>query len=222
MLKFLAGFCVLSLALTARADELITNGGFETGDFTGWAIFDSGGPGSFFVTSTPATPLNGLPTAGPSGGFVYAVSDQFGPGSHALVQSFVVPLDSLIEVLSFDMFVNDWGAPQFGGEADLLAAGADPLSGVPLAVFYSSDAAVSSGVPNSWVHRSLDITAAVTPGTSYQLRFFESDSTAPLNVGVDNVSLTTAVVPEPKTLVLPVVLILGLLAYVSQKSQSRA
>jgi hypothetical protein len=235
MHKLFAGFCILwfcilSLALTARANEVITNGGFETGDFTGWTVTDTGGAGSFFVCPNAGafpcpsnqTPLSGLPTVGPAGGSFYAVSDQFGPGSHAITQSFTA-LAGMTYQLSFDMFVNDWAtfnsAPtQFGGEADLLAGGALPL-GPALDVFYQADTQVdpTTGLPNPWVHTSLDITADLTPGLTYQLRFLESDSTAPLNVGADNVSLMASAVPEPNLLAFPVAFLAGIVLYRSRR-----
>jgi hypothetical protein len=158
-----------------------------------------------------ATPLTGNPTVGPRGGSFYAVTDQFGPGSHALTQSFTVAA-STDYLLSFYMFVNDWTAPQFGGQADLLTDGADPISGPPVSIFYHADTAVAGGTPNGWVHTTLDITGDLMAGNTYQLRFFESDSTGPLNVGVDDVSLIATPIPEPR-LVFPMALLAGVVVY---------
>jgi len=42
-------FCSLWLASPAAADELIVNGGFETGDFTGWTLGgNTSNPGGFY------------------------------------------------------------------------------------------------------------------------------------------------------------------------------
>src|SRR5262245_53565551 len=77
--------------------QLITNGNFETGNFTGWTVVNQAGsfvPGNWFI-STPgtATPVSAFPTlstgGGPHGSF-YAVTDQGGPGTHALLQTFSV------------------------------------------------------------------------------------------------------------------------------------
>ena len=217
MFKALTAVSILSVfASLANANEVITNGGFETGNFAGWTVSNTaGGTGSFFVASAPVTPLTGNPTVGPKSGSFYAVSDQFAPGSHAITQSFTA-LASTDYVLSFDMFVNDWVGGQFGGEADLLAAGSDPILGPALHVFYHADTAVTGGAPNPYVHTSLDITGDLVAGVTYQLRFFESDATGPLNVGVDNVSLiatTTGAVPEPKLLLFPLALLMGIVVY---------
>jgi hypothetical protein len=223
MYKIFASICVLSLALTARANEVLANGGFETGTFAGWTVSDSaGGTGSFFVTNAPVTPLSGNATVGPASGQFYAVSDQngLGPGIHVITQSFTAAANTDY-VLSFDMFVNDYASsfsapPQFGGEADLIAGASDPILGPTLNVFYQADTQVVGGVPNPYVHTSLDITGDLTAGDTYQLRFLESDSTAPLNVGVDNASLIatpTTATPEPKLLFFPLALLAGIVVY---------
>ncbi len=225
MYKLFATICVLSLALTAQANEVLTNGGFETGTFAGWTVSDVGGPGSFFVTGATTTPLTGNPTVGPASGNFYAVSDQYGPGTHVITQSFTAAANTDY-LLSFDMFVNDWAAfnsapPQFGGEADLIAGASDPILGPALDVFYHADTQVVGGVPNPYVHTSLDITGDLTAGDTYQLRFLESDSTAPLNVGVDSVSLiatSTTATPEPKLLFFPLALLAGIVVYRARRT----
>ena len=54
-IAFLAVFAITFSTAKANADELIVNGGFETGDFTGWTVTTdgatfvqpSGGAGSY-------------------------------------------------------------------------------------------------------------------------------------------------------------------------------
>ena len=74
---------VTSASLAGAAPiELVTNGDFETGSFTGWTVTDqAGGSGNWFIdTPGSSTPMNGLPTAAnPAGGSFYAVTDQGGP-----------------------------------------------------------------------------------------------------------------------------------------------
>ena len=55
MRKPLLGFAALALALAMSGPasaNLVVNGGFETGDFTGWTL--SGNPGFISITSNPA------------------------------------------------------------------------------------------------------------------------------------------------------------------------
>lgn len=73
--------------------ELISNGGFESGSFSSWTVVSQpDGSGSFFIDdATGGTPFSGLATVGPATGSFYGVSDQGGPGAHALIQKFTLP-----------------------------------------------------------------------------------------------------------------------------------
>jgi hypothetical protein len=236
MYKLFATICVLSLALTARANEVLTNGGFETGTFASWTVSNAGAPGdSFFVCPNPGppgtgcpsnlTPENGLPTVGPASGNFYAVTDQQAPGTHVITQSFTAQANTDY-VLSFDMFVNDYGSccgtgPQYGGEADLIAGGADPIAAPITTQLYHADTQVVGGPPNPWVATSLDITGDLTAGDTYQIRFLESDNDANLNVGVDDVSLMatpTTATPEPKLLLFPLAFLAGIVLFTARRN----
>lgn len=212
-----AAICSLCFALTASATQLISNGGFESGDFTGWTTaMSAGSGGGWFVSNTTVTPLNGFPTVGPNSGNDYAVTDSYGPGTNVLYQSFTDPLGTTSAVLSFDAFVDDdFGDSGFGGEVDLLAGNADPLTGTPLASFFSQDTAVSNGLPNPYVAYSGDISGLLTPGSTYLIRAYESDSSGPINFGVDDFSLvatSSATAPEPATII-PTALLACVFAY---------
>ena len=216
-------FCSLLCAASAHAVpiELLTNGDFETGDFSGWTVTDlpSIDPGTFSI-STPGdpTPISGSPTApNPAGGAFYAVSDQFGPGTHALTQSFMIPADATSAILSFQMFVNDaddgpifgpldhTGLPVQYATVDILTAASsvfDTGAGVVTNLYSGVDPQVSN--PNAYTDYMFDIFPFITPGSSYQVRFAESDNQLFLNQGVDNVSILTdnLAIPEPASLLM--------------------
>jgi hypothetical protein len=202
---------------------LINNGGFETGDFTGWTVTNQAdGAGTFIVTGASTTP-SGFGTAGPAGGSSYAVSD-FGPGAHALSQAFTVPGPALSVILSFNMFVNDWSGvgpivdpsgldfapgggfpfvPNQHARVDILSAGAsafDTGAGVLQNLFLGVDPSISN--PNPYASYVFNITGTVGAGGTFVLRFAEVDNQFFLNLGVDNVSINFAPVPEPGTLLL--------------------
>jgi hypothetical protein len=68
MKRFSIVFVLLALAASgARADQLLVNGGFETGDFTGWT--QGGNTAATFVSSDPTTVNSGYYAAalGPVG-----------------------------------------------------------------------------------------------------------------------------------------------------------
>ena len=211
-----AAMAAVTLAsANANARQLITNGGFETGDFTGWtptAQLDSSGNLFIQSNSVGTTPLSGLPDqTNPSGGNFFAVSDQGGPGSYSLTQDFLVSGGSLKDVkVSFQLFANNWAganypngrdfnfSPNQNVEVDILAGGADPFTNSPgdiLAVLYGPGSDNLAGNPNPWTTYNFDL--GILPTGTYQIRFAETDNQGFFNMGVDNVSVTAA--PEPAT-----------------------
>ncbi len=207
------------------ATELIENGGFETGDFQFWTVTDlPGGDGSWFVSTPGATtPISNSATSavGSSGSF-YAVTDQNGPGSHSLTQSFTVPVGTLSAILSFSYFANDSDSgpivdpdgltditdPNQHTRVDLLTGTAGPFDTGPSEVLANFYLGVDDQMtnPNPFTPYSFDITALVSGGGTFQIRFAEVDNQFFLNAGVDNVSVLVdfsppvGVVPEPASL----------------------
>src|SRR5262245_61743100 len=81
----LAMWAVPHIAIAAA----VANGGFETGNFAGWNLYNqSGGSGGWFVYSGSQSPLNFFTIAPPPEGVFAATTEQFGPGSHILYQDF--------------------------------------------------------------------------------------------------------------------------------------
>ena len=164
--------------------------------------------------------LSGYATAGPAAGTFYALSDQTGPGTHALTQSFGVPIGATSVILSFDMFVNDESglggvvdpagldhtiSPNQHARVDLLSPTASPFATGAADVLDNFYLGVGAGTsPNPYTKYVFDITGLVTPGGIYQIRFAEVDNQFFFHQGVDNVSIeaTAAAVPEPGTLAL--------------------
>jgi hypothetical protein len=234
------GLC-FALPRLAAAQELLTNGGFETGNLSGWTVanrtlgtpYDPNVPatGTFLVDNNAdtLTPLSGLSTLGPASGNFYALSDMTAQGTHALLQSFTVPLGATSVLLSFDMYVYDWygagaamdpsgldhtsggtGAPNQHARVDLLSALAgsfDTSAGSVLSNFYLGvDPESAQNPPQAPFYRNyaFDLTGVALPGQTYQLRFGEVDNQFVINQAVDNVSVRVAlapgqVIPEPGT-----------------------
>lgn len=131
------GPCAL-LRPAAAQQELLTNGGFETGTLAGWTVTDRPlgadydpadalpPAGSFFIdTADGDTAISGLSALGPASGAFYALSDATAQGTHVLLQSFTIPLTATSVALSFDMYVYDW----FGAGAAIDPSGLDHTSG---------------------------------------------------------------------------------------------
>jgi hypothetical protein len=206
-----ACFALAASAANGSSMQLITNGSFETGPLTGWSA-SSLGDGFWLVLSGTMEPISGLPTVGPASGNFYASSDNGGTGAAALIQKFTVPVGTTSLTLSFDMFVNDWAKVVTGcgtlsgvcARVDLLTSSAGPFDTSPLDVvdnlYVGSDLFATN--PNPYSLYTVDLMGTLTPGNTYQLRFAEADNRAYFNQGIDNVTLTAQVVPEPASLLL--------------------
>ncbi len=214
-------FFMLLASSAARADELLINGGFETGTFAGWTIVAR--PGSFgnvFIDNNTTLPLSNRTTVGPASGSFFAVTDMTGPGTYSLLQTFVVSGAQSQVILSFNLFTNN-SAGQIvvnpGGidhnlfpnqhiRVDILSAAATPFdTGAGVLANFILGGNTTNG-PNPYVSFSFDITALVGAGGTFQLRFAEVDNIGFFNMGVDNVSINATPahhpVPEPVTLLL--------------------
>ena len=224
----------LALAGTANAApvQLLTNGDFETGDFTGWTVTDlAGGSGSWLIDDANGlTPSSGNATVGPAGGAWYAVTDQGGPGTHSLSQSFLVPLGATSVIVSFAMFINDQSGagpldlgldhtlvPNQHMRVDIMNVLAGAFSTSPIDIISNLVPPTIDAGPNphGYTPYSFDITSLVSGGGTYTLRFGEVDNQFFFNSGVDDVGVhaDVAQVPEPASLGLVGLGIAGLAAF---------
>ncbi len=218
----------------SSAADLIVNGGFESGNLSGWTAVSQFSNTSYDENSTPAasgffaqntsetTSLSGLSTLGPASGSFYALADSTAPGANVLIQNFTVPQGTTSLNLSFDMFTYDWyGAGATGSSlnylddpnqhvrVDLLKFDApDYDTSATYVVVNLFDGLQNNTSPPTWQNYAFDLLPYVTPGSNYRLRFGAVDNQFVLNMGVDNVALV--VVPEPSSILLAASSILAL------------
>lgn len=239
----LAAVALGLLSASAFAQQLIQNGDFETGALGPWSVFDlnaTGNTGSFYLDAPgTTTPVSSQSTLGsPANGQFYAVSDQNGWGTHALIQSFTVPSDASTVLLQFDMFVNDYDSgpivnpagldftagPNQHARVDILTAGAGAFDTTPAGVVQNLYTGVDPGSdPNAFKTYVFNLTGVVTPGETYQLRFAEVDNQLYLNQGVDNVSIyarTSGTVPDGGSTLMLLSGCMGLVAMFRARKQS--
>lgn len=202
-----------ALLAHVQAQDLITNGGFESG-FAGWTRADQvGSEGTWAAQTGTSSPVNGFAVPAPPGGATAAMTDAQGPGSHVLYRDFVVPMTLSVAQLRFDLYINnhanaffspntlDFATPALNQQfrVDILTASSDPFS-VTVADVLFTVYQTQPGNPlvSGYVTITADLTAllAARPGQTLRLRFAEVDNVQAMNVGIDNVSL---VVPEPAT-----------------------
>lgn len=219
----LAATLALGTLLTrpAAAQELIQNGGFESGTLAGWTTQDQAGSDGTFLVHTDGT-INAnpfRPAQGPASGMYYAVTDENGNGSHALLQSFTVSGRVSSAILSFDMFVDNYAdASATPSTLDYTSAIANQQARVDLLTGSASAFDVGSSVlgnfydgtdpnptgdplsdnPHDYTHRVFDITNLVAGGGTFQLRFAAVNNQDTLYQGVDNVSIFATAAPVPE------------------------
>jgi hypothetical protein len=217
----IALLATLTFATAGPADAalLILNGGFEAG-FTNWTRADQlGSEGTFLLQAGTISPTSGTPVPTPPGGVTAAMTDALGPGSHVLYQDFVVPAGTTSGLLAFDLFVGnranafftpsslDFSTPTLNQQArvDILrgGTGAFSLAAADLLanVFMTP---IGSPLVSGYTPYAIDVSAllAANVGSTLRLRFAEVDNVFSFQLGVDNVSIDTAPVPEPASLVL--------------------
>ncbi len=206
-----AAACVAVLIATAGqvqagivSTELISNGGFETGNFSSWSTSNSGSGDWFINNGTTSYPAAGIRS--PISGNFDAVSTQGGPGFHDLWQLFVLPTDITTASLSWDdRIFNSAGFSDPNQEFRVRIKSAD---GTPIFTAFSTNLGDTNPQvgPNN---RTFDLSgfATANAGGTFRLSFEEQDNLNFFNVFVDNVSFETtfvesAAVPEPSSLAL--------------------
>lgn len=110
----LAAVCVALLGLLTpsalRADNLVVNGGFETGDFTGWTVVSYGAGGAFGVGSPYAPDF-------PNSGSYYAFFGSSDPSNPSILSQTMTTSLGQGYILNF-WVANDAAAP---GQSDFQA-----------------------------------------------------------------------------------------------------
>jgi autotransporter-associated beta strand protein len=167
----------------AATTNLIVNGGFETGSFSGWTLENSG-PGSFVInngTYDPASPDGPLP---PYDGTYSALSDQTGPGEYAIYQDVTIPAGSHLTLSWEDMIRNF--ASSFENPDQQYRVEIRNTSDQTLATLFSTNPGDS--LLGSWTARSADLSAFA--GQTVRIAFVVQADIYYLNVHIDDVRIT--------------------------------
>src|SRR5215217_8064390 len=181
----------------------VPNGGFETGDFTGWNVRNQiDGSGDWFVYSGTLSPLSGFTIAAPPQGNFAATTDQGGPGTHVLYRN--IKLESGMEhELSFYLYYRNRAGEFFPRNTldfrvepnqqylvDILRPRANPLA-------LNSDDTLTrlfrtrAGDPNRLDPTLLTFNLTRFAGRTVRLRFAEVDNQDFFQASVDRVSVTS-------------------------------
>lgn len=211
MLKAAVVGLVLSVSGFANAGliEHISNGDFETGDFTGWNVVNTGS-GAWAINDGTFIPSGPSAALTPISGSYDSVSHQSGPGFHNLYQDILLPTFFDMAFLSWDDRIRNTGV--FSDPNQEWRVLIEDTSGVLISEVFSTnpgDVALQNG-PNP---RGFDLTSLLQPlsGQNIRISFEQQDDSGFFNATLDNVSFTTATsVPEPTTLAIFALGIMGL------------
>jgi hypothetical protein len=184
----------------------IVNGGFETGDLSGWTTFEANtvGEGIFRAAQGGSIlPLSGATAPTASAGDTLAISDMAAAGLRVLYQDITIPAGA---TLSFDLWWNNAAGfwvnpgnmfpnpfPNQHARIDLIALDAplnttDPDDIALSLVTLDENDPTQSG---DWRSQQFDLSSLA--GQTLRLRIAEVDNQGPLYVAVDNFSL----IPSP-------------------------
>src|SRR6202035_1323991 len=149
----------------------------------------AGGTGTWSSQTGTTSPASGFVVPAPPQGSFAAMSDQSGPGAHALIQSFVVPGGVTSVDLSFMLFIgNRAGAfstpnsldytvnPNQQARVDLLTAAATPFDLTPGDIVANLFQTLVGDPLVAGYRPFLFTIGGLTPGNTYQLRFAETDN----------------------------------------------
>jgi len=200
---------ILTISGFANANliEHITNGDFETGDFSGWNVVNTGS-GDWVINDGTFDPIGSGTALSPISGNYDALSHQSGGGFHNLYQDITLPNYFASATLSWDDRIRNH-ASVFSDPNQEWRVLIEDTSGVLISEIFSTepgDTLIQSG-PNSY---SFDLTTLLQPmfGQTVRVSFEQQDNLYHFNASLDNVSLTT--VPEPSTLAIFALGIMGL------------
>jgi hypothetical protein len=185
----------------AAGAATVVNGGFESGDLTGWSQSNnpSEDAGRWFAYTGTESPLNpGTVQAPPEGSFA-AISDQLGPGVHVLYQDIVVePANT--QQLTMLLYYNS--VPLETPEPDTLSIGVSnqqyrvdlvrpsaPIESVDPADVLAPIFGTKTGDPEDQAPFRRTIDLALFGGQTVRLRFAEAHNNGPMRAGVDSVAI---------------------------------
>ncbi|HOO52438.1 MAG TPA: IPTL-CTERM sorting domain-containing protein [Alphaproteobacteria bacterium] len=202
---------VMTFPTVIMGAELVTNGGFETGDFTGWTVWNEpGSGGDFYVYSGTTSPSSASIVPAPPEGTYAALTDQSydpsnpGPldGTHIIFQDVLLPEAALIN-FSAIVYAENRGplyinhglyrgsvASQFM-RVDIMKPSASlqsqELEDILINLFITEE-----GDPLSYPYENLSANLTPYAGQEIRIRIAQCNNQGSFQGGVDAVSIETS------------------------------
>ncbi|QDU49638.1 PKD domain-containing protein [Gimesia panareensis] len=175
-------------SLAVGTEDLIENGDFETGNFTGWAITNTGS-GSWYINNgsfDPPGPGTPLP---PISGSFDAVSYPGGPGMHLLSENIIIPENITAATLSWSDRIRNYSSTFNDPNQEWRVQVQDTAGNLIQEVFSTNPGDPLQQIgPN---HRSFDLTPLfqLLEGQSIRISFELEANQYFFNTTLDDVSL---------------------------------
>ena len=172
---------------SSSSNQLVMNGGFETGTFTNWLKTNSTIYGDWVIDNATYIPPGPGGHVTPFAGTNCALSEQTGPGIHTLYQDITIPSAINSASLSWADCIRNF-ATQFTTNTQYFHVEIRKTDNTLLQIAFTT--MPGNPLTNNWTTRAFNLTPYI--GQTIRIAFVESDSIGYLNVGVDNVSVQTA------------------------------
>jgi len=203
-LAYVFGCSALLAASYLQADgQLVVNGGFETGDFTGWTTESQTESGNWVVYSGTTAPISGNTVPPHPQGLHAALADQTNMASMILYQDIALPAGSRY-LLSFEYYyvnfanfysppsLNCFNAPNQQARIDIVSPSASDTYSVDAADILANIFQTSpESSPSLYGPATIEYDMTPFAGQTVRLRFACVNSEYYFNVGVDNIQITT-------------------------------
>ena len=173
----------LRLSWSSGVGEALRNGGFETGDFTGWTARETG-LGAWQINDGTLDPDGNEGREPPRTGNYDALTTQTGAGRHTLFQDFLLPSSAQSATLTWWDRVINYAAYYQSPNQEYRVQVRAPDDRV-LATIHSTQA--GDPLTNGWSRRTFSLSPF--RGQAVRLAFDQEDNLGYFNVRLDDVSV---------------------------------
>ncbi|HMC28770.1 MAG TPA: Calx-beta domain-containing protein, partial [Verrucomicrobiae bacterium] len=163
--------------------EILVNGGFETGDFTGWQ-FENSDYGSFVINDGKIDPEGAENPTPPYDGKFSVVTSQVGSGKHVLYQDIFIPDEARSARLSWVDMIRNYATDFVPFTTEFRVELRNPANTVLATIFVTNP---GDKLTNVWTRRSFDISQF--RGQTIRVAFIEQDLTSYFNLHLDDISV---------------------------------
>lgn len=182
----------LDLRWTSGVGEILRNGGFETGDFTGWSR-TNGGFGAWIINDGTLDPDGPDDTNAPVSGKFNAFVNQIGGGTHLLFQPVHIPAEAIGATMSWTDKIHNHAA--YFAPNQVFRAEIRNLNNAVLDVAFTTK--LGDPLLSDWTAREFSLDRY--RGQTIRIAFYQEDSNGYFNTYLDDVSVRLGDAATPTT-----------------------